>query len=174
MDAGGLSAEDWYWTDEQLLEHLRAHPSTKDAIIGEYFGRLPVQVFSMQLHGQLEDYGLKNRQAAKELIENVASETFSEHRVLGYALIDRGNFQKALQFVDPIDGSHWSEGINSRSIILHCFVRGVRFLSPTRAHHAAQEVLAALQVKSDRVMRLKFGRAGDTEDAQGKFDFATA
>lgn len=174
IDADALTRNEWNWTDEQLTDRLLQHANTKDAMIGEYFGRLPLQLFRVQLRGQLQGYGLKSKGEAKARIENIAGDFFPEQRILGYAILDRGTFQKTLRFTDPADGSQWSDGMNSESIILHCFLRGAKTFSRMRAVEAARGTIGAFGADSEDIMRLKIGPSGDTDDAQGKFDFATA
>jgi hypothetical protein len=88
-------------TDEQSLDRLLTEPRTKEAMIKEYFGTPPIPVFCFRAEGALDTFGLKTREAAKSLVEEVLNTRLSTNLGLGYVIADRGTLEKRVEFVDP-------------------------------------------------------------------------
>jgi HD superfamily phosphohydrolase len=152
LELGLLSENDWALYDETLLERLRAHETTKQMVARQYLGELPSLIYAVQVVGDLWDYGLKNRADAKSLLDQVLAERFGENKCLAYVFVDRGSFEKRLDFIDPESLEAWTIGMMSRSFVLYAFCRRGKIPIPEAA--AAAETLAARIGASDtNIMR---------------------
>jgi hypothetical protein len=167
---GEIKGDEWD-TDDELIARLLHHPATKAHISGEYYGRLPVMTFCIQLPGTLHEYGLESRAQTNSIIERVLSEHLPSDRVLGYTIIDSGTFSKHLRFHDPDSRTTWEEGSLSQSIILFGFVRAPRSPAVERCHAASRALLDTLHVPLERVLKWRV-RVAEVDDAQRTFDFA--
>lgn len=166
---GFLSAEDTFLTDEGLLDCLREHAETKDAIVCEYLGRPPEMVLCLQLKGCLADFGLQNRSDGQKIVEEVLKTVGDTERVLGYLQIDSGTLEKRLSFVSR-SAEIWSLGSRSESVIFYGFVH--RRLTESQSRKAAALLLEKLGTSKDVVLRDEITRK--TQDAQPAFDFTPA
>jgi HD superfamily phosphohydrolase len=175
IKAGELSEGNWYLTDEELIKLLLDNASTKDVISREYLGRLVMMAFCVRLIGDLKDYGLSDRLSAKAILEQVLKEEFSKQRVLGYAFIDNGTFEKKLAFFDSDLGRMWEYGHQSKSIILYGFVRSAKPLPVSRCKRAAKTLLRSLRVAADHIKDLRVGsHVRPTDEHQQSFALSTS
>ncbi len=171
LQAGVLGVRDWPLTDEQLLETLRAEPTTKDAIMRQYLGVVPKMVFALQIRGTLKDLPIQERGQAKEVVEEVLRSQLGPHRVLGYVQVDRGVFEKQLRFVDPETGALWEQGRTSESVLVYGFAGGVR---PRKAKAIVEEVVGRLGAPCERVLRVDIPSLSEPPNEQQELDLASA
>jgi HD superfamily phosphohydrolase len=170
---GMLSDDDWSLTDEELLDTLRHHQGTKDLIAREYLGRLPAMVFCVQIEGTLTSLGLSDRNTSKQKIEEVLRRLLPQERVLGYVFVDRGTFSKRLVFVDPNSMEEWSSGNTSTTVLFYGFVRSLRVPRNTQCRRAVDDLIEAIGVPRDAVVRAIVAPSQSDEYAQPSFDIAS-
>jgi HD superfamily phosphohydrolase len=150
FEEGLIEAHDCFLTDEELLEVLRHHPKTKDAITIEYLGKPPNMALCLQFEGSLSELGYKNRHELIRVVEDVLRDVFSTDRVLGYVQVDSGTFEKELEFVTPA-GKPWRTGRRSKSIIVYGFTR--QHTSEQLCRKAVREFVERIAVPRDRLVR---------------------
>lgn len=122
LKAQFLSENDWSLYDELLIEKLRSHEKTKRLISRDYLGEPPRLIYALQLRGGLSDHRFANRGEAKILVDELLTSQFGKGKTLSYAFVDRGSFEKQLDFKDPDQGG-WQVGVTSKSLILYAFSR---------------------------------------------------
>lgn len=175
LDRGLLQEDDWFWSDEALIDFLQKNPDTKDIITKEYLGRLPSQAFQIHLRGKLAEVGLADRHAARTKIEEVLAVEFPDDRVLGYVFVDHGAFEKTLAFVDPSTNEPWSEGETSDSVVLYGFIRSRRNPSLARCRAALERLLDLLSLSKKDLVRYHVGETTlETKDVQWSLDLASS
>ena len=93
INDGILSGESWTLTDEELLDKLRRHPSTKKLITQQYLGELPHPVLTLQL--KWKDSLLFNwpRERIETAVANSLTSTLKGN-FLVYVFKERGSFSK--------------------------------------------------------------------------------
>jgi HD superfamily phosphohydrolase len=116
LDSGLLTAKDWDRHDEDLIEFLRKRSPNKSEIITQYLGRLPDLCICIQVFGSLRNLDFNRLEDAKNALDEILSGEF-----LSYAFLDRGAFEKSLDFIDPQSNEPWSVGTASESLILYAF-----------------------------------------------------
>lgn len=173
VQGGLLDESDWSLTDEALLERLRLEPATKDIIIREYLGRLPTLVVALQIEGCLRDYGLHDRESARQLVEDSLRVDFPSSRVLGYVFLDNGTFQKELTFEDPQSGELWTEGKTSQSVVLYGFARTPGNVPYPEARRSTDRLLEAMNVPQERIVRCEFRTQARKDHDQLELDVTT-
>lgn len=166
-----LDAADWTLTDEQLLDRLLTEPRTKEAMIKEYFGTPPTPVFCFRAEGALDTFGLKTREAAKSLVEEVLNTQLSTNLGLGYVIADRGTLEKRVEFVDPVFNRSWVEGTSTQAIVFYGFVRSGRTVPTDICVRAAKELIARIGCDPLQITHIRFGSEVDLNDDQRTFDF---
>lgn len=169
MNANALAEDDWSMTDEQMIDKLLGHPSTKKSISKEYLGALPHTVFIVQCDGPKVEPVLSSREVARRLIEQALRETFPNQKVLGYAFRDRGAFSKRIAFQDSGDGTLWECGFDSRSVVLYGFLRSRAEPSQKKCREAARRLIQSFSEGEGAVMLSVAGRGG--VDAQRPLGF---
>jgi HD superfamily phosphohydrolase len=174
FESGALCEDDWSLSDEELLDLLRANPDTKDAIIREYLGRLPLMAFSIQVDGTLEGLNLPDRSSAKAVVEEALHYAFPNERVLGYAFVDRGTFEKKLTFYDLNNQETWEEGQTSNSVILYGFVRSAKSLPPARCRRGTEHLIERLGIPINRLKHCQVGPFTEAADGQCSLDFPSS
>jgi hypothetical protein len=166
-----LSENDWVLSDEGLLELLRGHPETKDAVMREYLGELPSLICMVQIPGTLQDLNLLNRGSARETVERVLTNLFPSENVLAYVFIDRGAFEKKLVFYDRERHEPWETGTTSSSVVFYGFVRSDRPPSIQKCKRAIAGILKELGIAESETSSCHVGPVSHEHDAQIKFDF---
>jgi HD superfamily phosphohydrolase len=171
LEEGGLTQFDWVLTDEQLLERLLDSPKTKDMISTQYLGRLPQQVYSVQISD--ESIRGKGRAELRAAIEASLAQFFADSN-LGYVFVDKGTFGKQLNFVDASSNQPWSLGSRSSSTVLYGFIRRSTKVPVRDCIHALEALLKHLGVPSASVMRAQIGLGHKISDAQESLDLAAS
>jgi HD superfamily phosphohydrolase len=171
LEEGGLTEFDWVLTDELLLERLLDCPKTKGMIATTYLGRLPQQVYSVQISD--DNMHRRGRAELRAAIETSLAEFFDESG-LGYVFVDKGTFGKQLRFVDPESNQPWSLGVRSCSTVLYGFTRRNTKLPARDCVHALEALLKHLGVPSARVIRAQIGTSHKTPDAQESLNLAAS
>jgi HD superfamily phosphohydrolase len=166
INLGILSEDDWYLSDEELLGRLRSSEDTKDAIAEAYLGKLPYMLCAIRVQGSLKSLGIENRSEAKSIVEQVIANSLGETKVLGYVFVDRGTFEKSLEFCDPSSGIEWNEGKTSSSVVLYAFANPSSLGSRYRLKTAVRSLIDRLAAP---VMKCVVGDEGG--DEQGSLDF---
>lgn len=151
LAAGIVGPDDWVLTDEELLVRLLDFEETKSAIAYEYLGTLPAHVFAIQLHGEPSDWGAADRKGLEDTLAQVMKSCFPDGRPLPYVFVDRGTFEKQLEFASAVDGS-WSIGEKSRSVVLYGFLRNPRGLTRKKASECLARVRDEMDVRGDHVV----------------------
>jgi hypothetical protein len=164
-----ITEPDWSLYDELLLDRLQKHPTTKQLIVKDYLGEPPNLIFALQLAGSFEEYGLQRRQDLQVVIAGALKETFGKAKTFSYALVERGSFEKKLQFYDPDTGQPWHFGHTSESIVAYGFLRSSYRLSADRARSAAKKLLSALKADPNRVLKLRIsGNSAEEGDEKSQ------
>lgn len=169
-----LTEAEWSLTDEQLLELLRGNRLTRDLVTREYLARLPTLAFCMQLNGTLLSLGLSTRETCKASVESVLSAVFPKTPVFGYVFVDRGTFEKRLEFLDPRDGEEWTVGDTSESVVVYGFVRTARTLRWQQCQEVADAFRRRHAINRSQVKRELIGPDGTSDDDQTSFNIQTA
>jgi len=164
LTAQFLTENDWSLYDELLIEKLRSHEETKRLISRDYLGEPPRLIYALQLRGALTDYRFANRGEAKHLLDELLVNQFGKGKTLAYAFVDRGSFEKRLDFKDP-EGAAWQVGVTSRSLILYAFSR-VGQIPIARAAEAVKTLQIKMGVPEELVIRCVLP-AGREEDEVG-------
>lgn len=171
-----IRKDDWALTDEELIERLLSHRSTKNLISKQYLGELPKPVYQVQLLGSLRTLGFNSRANAVAAV--LESLSFLPKRVrdgaLGYTLIDKGTFAKRISFIDPQTNEEWQIGSRSESVILYAFVRNSITISHSACINALDALLSSLSVKREKVLRCNVGTARETANAQRALDISAS
>jgi hypothetical protein len=168
IECGLLSEDDWYLSDEELLSRLRSIEHTKDAIAEAYLGKLPEMLCAVRVEGSLNTLGRQNRAEAKCLIEHVMRDALGDVKVLGYVFVDRGNFEKSLEFCDTASGTEWTEGKTSASVVFYAFVNPRAFPPLSRLKTATRSLITRLAAP---VMRCVIGPDSEGSNEQRSLDF---
>jgi len=153
LRSGLISKFDWALYDELLVERLRSNIETKRLITRDYLGHLPKQIFALQISGKLADYKLKSRAEAKATLDHLLNEQFGDGRALGYVFVDRGSFEKGLEFSDPDTGEQWVAGRSSESIVLYGFLRSSNRLTADLASAAVEAVVGEIDIPKSSIIR---------------------
>lgn len=121
LDTGTLSAQDWIYTDHELLKVLGSMSAeAKDRLQRDFLGPLP----QLRLLAHVTDGAHPVLRAPRDELQSLITEFLKERRVsrpYGYCLRDRGTFEKRIAAVDPGTGSTWSIGKMSDSLVLYGF-----------------------------------------------------
>lgn len=155
---------DWALYDEELVERLRHFKNTRRVISREYLGHLPQMVCYAHMDGTLEALGFGDRAELRHTIEELLSDILQDERVLCYIFVDKGAFEKKLEFHDPGTGDSWSIGTQSATVVLHVFSRltGSRFAAKARAAEVA--VRQFLSERGACVLRSGIRESGGGDD----------
>jgi hypothetical protein len=173
MKAGVLSDEEWFLSDEALIEVLCELPETKGAIVQQYLGRTPPMVACIQVAGSLADLGLRDRAEAKALIEECLCSEFRREKVLGYVFVDNGTFEKQLSFHDRQLGTNWRMGRQSRSLLLYGFVRTERRPAEARCERVASRIVDRIGIAHADILTLRIRDSEHDFEVQRSFSFAS-
>jgi HD domain len=168
IGCGLLSEDDWYLSDEELLSRLRSFDRTKDAIAEAYLGKLPEMLCAVRIEGSLSALGIKNRIEGQRIVEHVMHDALGDAKVLGYVFVDRGNFEKSLQFCDTTSGMEWAEGKTSASVVFYAFVNPGAFPPMSRLKTATRSLISRFAAP---VMRCVIGPDSEGSNEQGSLDF---
>ncbi len=172
---GVITEDDWYLSDEELLEELMKFRETKDLIVLDYLGRLPEMMLCLQVPGSLKEYGFSSRSQARLELEEILKSTLSSHRVLGYVFVDSGTFSKKLQFLNQRTGEKWEVGQNSNSIVFYGFMRGSKSVPLAKRKHAADALLSRLKLSFERLIKYTLKDFSEsTDEHQQSFNLASA
>jgi HD superfamily phosphohydrolase len=156
-----LGPDEWTLTDEPFLQKLRECRSAKDDFVKDYLSRPLESLYRIRLRGALHDFGFANRSEAKATIEASLRSQFESTRTLGHVIVDRGTFSRRLSFVDP-NGSVWSEGEESLSVILYGFVRSSHPVPESDCNLAVERLLQVIPGGADSLIE---GYVGGTQTA---------
>ena len=130
LDNRTLSKQDWSYTDHELLDVLKSmSPQAKERLERDFLGPLP----QLRLLAHVTDSGSSIFQTSSGRLTDLVVQFLKGRRITrpyGYCLRDRGTFEKSISAVDPLNGSTWSVGIASDSIVLYGFGKGSRQQSP--------------------------------------------
>jgi hypothetical protein len=109
------------------------------------------------------------------MIEEALKSAFPNDRVLGYVFLDRGTFEKSLNFVDPERNQKWGYGETSSSIVYYGFVRAQKSLPIARCRSAMERLLEILGISKKDVFRFQIGESPtDVDGVQPSFNFPSA
>ena len=164
-----LSENDWSLYDELLVERLRSHEPTKRLISRDYLGDPPHLIYILQLKGQLRDYKFAGRAEAKSLVTELLTAQFGKGKTLAYTFVDRGSFEKQLDFNDPTGGK-WQVGCTSNSIILYAFSR-VGPVTIAQATLAMESLCTKLGTSKEAIIRSILGTAREEVGDQPQYTF---
>lgn len=167
-----IEANDWSLTDEQLLQRLLNAPETKRRMTQEYFGIPPIPVFCVRLDGTLAALGFNNRQDGKIAVETALNESFGSEASLGYVIVDRGTFEKRVEFIDS-SGEPWTEGTSTASVLFYGFLRRSRRLPREECLGAASEFIRRVGCETAAVADVQLGCAASDAYDQPTFGFET-
>jgi hypothetical protein len=152
LRAGLLTETDWALYDELLIERLRSSEKTKLLVSRDYLGQPPKLIYAVQLVGELSDYNLKSRSEAKILLDRVLADQFGMSKALGYVFVDKGAFEKRLEFRDIKQDAIWEVGRTSRSVILYAFLRAST-ISKDQAAVAVNSLTKAVGISGVAIAR---------------------
>lgn len=116
---GIVSNNDWFLTDESLLEKLSTDPELKDLISQQYLGLLPEPVLTIQIPWRnLPFYELDRGQIEAQVL--TALERAGKNTWWVYVFKEKGSFEKQVKYSLQDGGSRVS-GETSRSLIVSIF-----------------------------------------------------
>lgn len=161
FEQGELDEAEWVLTDEQLLDLLAEHPSTKLTISKHFLRRLPSPLFTIQIDGEAAESGRRGSGICRETVQAALDAVLPEDSPMAYVYRDVGAFSKELRFRDPTDGAEWSIGETSNSIIIYGFSKAAAPPSRARCRSAARTVLQEFEIPPERLLRVSV-REGTT------------
>jgi|GEM_PF-2045573 len=173
LEGEHITEFDWVLTDEQLLEVLLKCPATKALISNKYLGRLPQNVYTLQIAESSHTVNPSARSVLRSAIESSLSEVFGSPG-LGYVFVDKGTFGKQLTFVDPIGLKPWSVGTGSRSTVLYGFLLRSAKVSAQDCMKALESLLKQLVVPAESILRAEIGVGRKILDAQESLNLAAS
>lgn len=155
---GDITVEEWVLSDEQLIDRLLEHRSTKEMVGRYYLGRVPWPVFSVQIKGSLSDFGFDRRLPLQEIIEENVNSALGSNQGLGYLFVDRGAFSKELEFLDASRGEVWKAGQQSMSLVCYGFSLSKERPTISECRRAFIGFLDEVGVTADVVNRVYLGK----------------
>lgn len=162
VEVGHLTPNDWFLTDENLIDMCLSFKGTKRMISQEFFGHLPSPLFILQLQGTLQEFGTTSRNVLANLLELAVARTgiFEIRALLAYVIVDNGTFEKELTFLDPTTHKKWRFGKRSQSVILCVFVRQSATKEATieRGRTAYDAVMRSMSISESKVMYRQIGQ----------------
>lgn len=120
---GTISADDWSWVDDELLDHLGASPAAKTLLRRYYYNMPPRHAVHLRVsRGAMGS--LPAPSVAREHAEAVLNEFYPGRTHFTYVFADRGTFEKRVAFTCPSTDEQWSVGEQSLSLVVDGFVAG--------------------------------------------------
>jgi len=161
-------------SDEELLEKLLNHRTTKKEISTQYLGYLPRRVYQVQIAGSLQSLGFADRTVALSRIIQSLPPAIKKSGPMGYVFIDHGTFSKQVSFVDPLTDCEWGLGKRSESVVLYAFVRHTAKISHADCIAAVESLLSSLSISSEKVLRCDVAPERDIINAQRALDISAS
>ncbi len=126
----------------------------------------------MRIHGTLVSLGLKNRQAGKVAVEAALNSDFATESSLGYVIVDRGTFEKRVEFVNS-SGDRWAEGASTESVMFYGFLRRSRRVTREECARSALQFIRQISCEAVAVADVQLGRPTSEAYDQRTFGFET-
>lgn len=144
-----LQKEDWSRFDEDLIRFLSGkNPEAKDLLRSRYLGQLPECLFVAHAKGKLSDFRFSTRDQAAQKVEEFGKKAFGID-CLGFVFVDRGAFEKRLEFADPRTNESWVIGKKSESVVFYCFEKTTARLGKFDVASVAENFLKEIGANPD-------------------------